>query len=147
MCLSGLYSATFLTLSRLEKEQTAAATLRSLHHSASEMEFDQKSLLRKIDFHVMPILFVIYVAAFLDRWFAIFVLCDASIYFQLQSQHLKCPYNAPTKRARARRTAAEHRTHNILRTIYSFRDSIQRSDEKVPTAHMALVVLLVPLHR
>lgn len=31
------------------------------------LSIDEKALLRKIDFRVIPVLFVIYVAAFLDR--------------------------------------------------------------------------------
>ena len=31
------------------------------------LSIDEKALLRKIDFRVIPILFIIYVAAFLDR--------------------------------------------------------------------------------
>lgn len=52
-------------------------------NSPSQSRVDEAKLLRKIDWHVLPILCVVYVVAFLDRQvpFSVYIHYLTSVYF------------------------------------------------------------------
>ena len=56
-------------------DSTSPQDTTTLTNMQSQSSIDEKALMRKIDLRVLPILFVVYLAAFLDRFVCINVAC------------------------------------------------------------------------
>lgn len=92
-----------------DHKEVEVAGLDEANHRSSESStvgsppqsrVDEAKLLRKIDWHLLPILFAVYVVAFLDRqvvpWSVSLGVTASDCW---QCQYFKCPYDEPANRA------------------------------------------------
>ena len=98
---------------------------------------NEDKLLSKIDFKVMPMLFVIYVAAFLGRS----VSTQARLSGELvptvsQSQYLQYSNLWPATRPALGRHRGECRFDNVLCTLRTFWDPFQHLDKAFQDTHL-----------
>jgi hypothetical protein len=81
---------------------------------------DEKALLRRMDLRILPMIVILYIFAFIDRYVAfglLFTLSSFTDCFVFQCKHWKCAALLPSQGSQAHRVTIQHCVVLVLRFL------------------------------